>query len=891
MQGKVIADRYKLVKLKIQDRLYTIHEAFDRIENKPVTVKVFSEETKHRSLERRLRFRREVEHISQATHPNLLKIFASGEFEGRDYQVTEHVNGAQPLSIWSQQASEVDVTVDIMLQACSGLGAAHEKGIIHQSLNASNILIFQNRGKPETKLTDFGIGLLLDLAGIKEENEITSTFGYMSPEATGILRKPIDERSDLYSLGIIFYKLVTGRLPYEGKDTSTLVHQHIAQKPSLPTKLNPLLPPVIERIILRLIAKDPLDRYQTVLGLYADLQEYLLQRAKGQESPAFEIARSDRAAQLNFSTRLIGRDKELDTLHNLIAQAKQGRGSLSLVYGSPGVGKSRLVDELRGYIYSIGGIFVGGKCYQYESTAPFNVFTEAIDACIQKLKRAGREEKKAAIERIRGAVGQLGGEVVKIAPGIEDLIGKQPELEALEAEKERVRFMLTVTNFVLSLGSKQNPLILFLDDLQWADIGSIELLERVAAGLSSCPMTVIASYRDTDVYESHPWVQAVGRMKKQEVSFTKILVKPFGIGGTTRIVSEILMEPEDAVLLLARELHERTTGNAFFVIELLRSLVDQKIIWFGDNHYRYDLKKLGEAVLPTNVVEVVLRRIDEISGENQKILAYSALMGREIEFERISDLTGISRENVIDAMEAGIKNQLLTRDITGRENVVFMHDRIREALYKHVSEDERIVLHEQIATLLEEQHKDDVEPVLFDLAHHFAQANIEDKTLLYSIQAGKKAQNAYAHDQAIRFYEQAKTILERRGATPADEYIDLLENMGLVYKTAGKFDEALEVLETCEKLIPKEATVRRAEVLSKAGDTLWEKGEGERATELLREALKSLGVRLPRTIIGVGLGLLKESVIQIFHTVLPNLFVRKEYRDDQKKAVIVRIVV
>ncbi|MCI0522976.1 MAG: AAA family ATPase, partial [Bacteroidales bacterium] len=786
MQGKVIANRYRITDEKFRDRLYTIHDAFDQSESKPVTVRIFSDEVRHRSLERRLRFRREVENVSHTTHPNLLRIFATGEFEGRDYLVTEHVNGAQPLSERFRQITEIDNAVTIMLDACSGLSAAHEKGIIHQSLNPSSILIFQNGHGPETKLADFGMGLLLDLAGIKEEDEIIRTFGYMSPEATGILRKPVDERSDIYSLGIIFYQFVTGKLPYDGRDTATLIHQHIAQNPPLLRKLNPSIPSVIEQIILRLIAKDPLDRYQAVSGLIADLEEYRRQRADGTREPVFEIARSDRAAQLSFATRLIGRDEELDILHNLIAQTKQGKGGLALVSGSPGVGKSRLVDELRGYIHSIGGIFVGGKCYQYESTTPFNVFTEALDAYVRKIKRVGKEERKAAAERIQEAVGQLGGEVVKIAPMIEELIGKQPELEAMDAEKERVRFMITVSNFLLSLGSEQNPLILFLDDLQWADVGSIELAQRVAAGLDSRPITVIASYRDTDVYENHPWVQAIDKMKEQDVPLSEMAVKPFGMGDTTRIISEILMEDEREILPLSKELHERTSGNAFFVLELLHSLVDQEIVYFKNNHYHYDLNKLGQASLPTNVVEVVLRRVDEISEEHKKILAYASLMGREIEFEIISDLTGIPREIVIDAIEDGIKNQLLTRDITGRENVVFMHDRIREALYKHVSEEERIILHGQIATLIEEKHRENLEPVIFELAHHFAQAKIEDKTLLYSIEAGKKAQNAYAHDQAIRFYGQAKEILERQQKTATDNYIELLENLGSVYKTAGK---------------------------------------------------------------------------------------------------------
>jgi serine/threonine protein kinase len=360
MPEQVIANRYKLLEEKSRDTICTVYEAQDQIENKPVTIKVFSEKVKQMSLERLLRFKREIERVSKASHENLVQIYEYGEHEGRNYLVTEHVDGAQPITDYLKQTSEVDKAAGIMLQACSGLAKAHEGGVIHQALSPESVLVFQNGKGPTAKLKDFGIGLLLDLAGIKEEDEIIKTFGYMSPEATGILRKPIDERSDIYSLGIIFYQLLTGRLPYEGKDVSALIHQHIAQKPPLPTEANPSIPPVIEKIILRLIAKDPLDRYQTVNGLIVDLNEYIRRKTKG-ETTDFEIARGDRLKELTYTTRLIGRGTEYDALKDVINKSTEGIGNLCLVYGDPGVGKSRLVDEVRGYVHSIGGIFIGGK--------------------------------------------------------------------------------------------------------------------------------------------------------------------------------------------------------------------------------------------------------------------------------------------------------------------------------------------------------------------------------------------------------------------------------------------------------------------------------------------------------------------------------------------------
>jgi serine phosphatase RsbU (regulator of sigma subunit)/flagellin-specific chaperone FliS len=889
LKGNIIANRYKVLEKTFQDSLFVVYEALDQENNQPVTIKVFSESVRQRSHERLLRFKREIARVSKATHGNLIRIYDYVEYEGQNYLITEHIDGAQSLFTHIKETPEIDTAVDIMLQVCSGVAIAHENGIIHQFLNPSSVLVFQNGQKQTAKVTDFGIGLLLDLAGIKEEDEIIRTFGYMSPEATGILRKPIDERSDIYSLGIIFYQLLTGRLPYDGMDVSTLIHQHIAQKPPLPSKTNPSIPTVIEKMILRLIAKDPHDRYQTVFGIYADLQEYLRRKAEG-ERIDFEIARSDRLKELNYTTRLIGRDKESNELKTAVDQSKQGKGGLCLVYGDPGVGKSRLIDELRGHVHALEGVFVGGKGYQYEATTPYKVFSEALEAYVDKLKRVSAKECNATVKRIKESVGELGGEVVKIAPSIRDLIGEPPELPELEPEKERIRFLITVSKFLLGLGTEDSPFVIFLDDLQWVDEGSIELLERIAEHGSTYPMVVIASYRDKDVGKEHPLVKAMEKLKEKNVLINEILVKPFFLEDTSRIVSEILLEDEESILPLATELHHKTQGNVFFVLELLRSMVEQSIVYFKGNNYQYDVKKLKDAILPTDIVEIVIKRVEDISEENQRIFCCASIIGKEIDLEFLSNLTNMPDEGVLNVLEEGIENQFLVRDITGKETVSFVHERIRDAFCVRLSESERISLHAQIGKLLEEKNKNNLEPVLYELAYHFANAKNEEKTLLYSAQAGKKAQRAYAYDQTIRFYKQAKEILEKQQKTNTNEYVDLLESLGETSKGAGRLDEALDALHQCEQLIPKEEKLRRAEVLAKVGETLWEKGEGDKATEIMGEALKSLGVKLPVNMFGVVTGLLKESLIQGLHTLLPGLFVRKEYKHDQKKAVIVRLL-
>ncbi|MFH1147397.1 MAG: AAA family ATPase [Pseudomonadota bacterium] len=887
----IIDQKYRLKSPLREETLSTLFLAENVQEKRDVALRILNPETTSPSIEDFIRLKREIEIVNKLQHPNILPVRSMGRHKNVIYLEMSIPQGRYLSElVEDSEGFTIDQSVEIVKEMAETLAGLHARGLVHRDVKPGNVTLTVSDGRYETGLLGFGLAHVMELNRINDEKGAIETFGYMSPEATGILKRPIDERSDIYSLGIILYQLATGRRPYEGKDPSTLIYQHIAQEPAPPTKLNSSLPPVIERIILRLIAKDPLDRYQTVTGLIADLNEYQRQRIEGREVPDFEIARSDRAGQLTFATRLIGRDKELGILRDLVAQAKQGKGGVALVHGSPGVGKSRLIDELRGYVHSIGGIFVGGKCHQYELTTPFKVFGEALDAYVRKLKCLKKDERDSAAKRMQAVLGQLGEDVVKIAPSIADFIGRQPELETLEAEKERVRFMITAADFLLSLGTDENPFVIFLDDLQWADEGSIKLLRRIVEEVNSRPMMIIASYRDTDIYEGHSWAQAVTETRGKNIPLTDIPVKPLPPAGTNRIVSEILMEDEDALLPLARELHEKTEGNAFFVLELLHSLVDQKIIYFEDNHYRYDLKELRSAALPTNVIEAVIRRIDGISAENQKVLAYSALMGREIELERISNLTGIPREKVVDAIEEGIKNQLLVRQISGRENVVFMHDCIREALYEHFSTEERAVLHGQIAWLLEEEHKNDLDPVCFELAYHFTQAGIEEKILLYSVDAGKKSQQAFAHDQAVRFYSVAKGILEKKNQTASGAYVDVLEKLGTAYDQAGKYEEALATLKRCESLIAREDKLRRAVILSIIGGTEQRKGDLKQSIGVNEQALKLLGVVIPENTLALVPGILNQILIQVLYLMLPGIFVRKEPSDNLKAATSVKML-
>ncbi|MEW5801367.1 MAG: AAA family ATPase [bacterium] len=894
MLKEIVGNRYKILQQTDSNRLSDTYRASDQKTGSPIAIRILKEDIRTPSLTSQLHRKREVEAVSKISHDNVLKICDMGEYEGRYYIVTECFEGIPLYRYLAQltQPIEIDRAIEMVLSISAGMESCHHEGIIHQYINPYNILIAQ-QGNGNThddgrtvKVTGFGFNSPLELITITEAEEIRNIFGYMSPEVSGILQTPIDSRADIYSLGILFYRLICGELPYNGVDISTLIYQHIAQRPQPPSTNNKAVPEILDRIVLRLIAKDPQNRYQTLSALISDLKEYLHQRQQGNQAIDFVIARKDRLRELTYSTSLVGRSREIDLLESYMKQTKRSQGAVCLVCGEAGIGKTRLVNEAVKHLQSVNGILARGKCDQYAYQTPYKVFSEVIRGYIASLERRSKNERDLLITKIKENLGELAGEVAKIAPEITRLLGEPATLVEIDAEKEKTRFLITVTNFLLSLGTPEIPVIFFLDDVQWADEASIELFERIAEKIPSYPLLLIAGFRDTEVGATHPLRQTLEKFKAEKIP--EIHLKGLALEQAKKIIGQILLEEEDSIVHLTEDLYKRAEGNPFFLVELLHSLVDTGIVSLHDTHYRYDTAKFQDAVLPSNIVDVVLKRISELSGQDSKILSYAAVIGRNIEFEILQKVAPFSPQVLLAAIDEGIKRQFVNRYRAGRGDFSFVHDRIREAFYAKLPEDERRSLHREIGYALEEQNKDNIDAVIFDLVYHFTQAQVEYKTLHYSSQAARKALNASAHEQAIRLYEVAHGILKKQGKTR--EYIETGENLGVAYYRAGRFDEALHTLRACESLIPPGNKLWKAEVLSKIGDVLQQKGKLEECEHVLVDALKIIGVRHPQKSITISLCTIRELFVQGLHLVLAGIFVRKKYSNNQRAEVIAHLL-
>jgi len=471
---------------------------------------------------------------------------------------------------------------------------------MHRDVKPANVMVCgvakgQNgkgaRGQVTVKLMDFGLARLIDLRDFVDSDAIIGTVGYMAPEQTGILKRPVDFRADLYVLGITWYEMLTGELPFVGKDFGEIIHQHIAKTPALPRRLNPDIPEPIEQMVLKLLAKAPEDRYQTARGLLNDLTEYQRLVSEGMPLLGFHVAQTDQLSELTFQTRLIGREEELNRLALALDDATVGKGTLFLLDGESGSGKTRLVDELREYAHissGKGATFLSGRCYEYATNIAYNPFVEAIEEYVEQVKRLPEVQREAAVSRMKDALGILGAELTRVVLSLESVIGKQPPSVSLEPDRQRFRFFNVVSDFLCGIATvpdgvqphRERPLVLFLDDLQWADDGTLRLMQHLTNRIADAHVLLIGAYRREEVSEQHLLTPVIAEFQEKGRPLKQLTLQPLAPKDVREMVDELLgvnraASPFSAAFIqLHGHILAQTQGNPFFVSEMVKTLVE-----------------------------------------------------------------------------------------------------------------------------------------------------------------------------------------------------------------------------------------------------------------------------------------------------------------------------
>ncbi|MFH1282297.1 MAG: diguanylate cyclase [bacterium] len=866
--GKLIAERFLLQEKLGEGNMSVVYRCEDIKNTAPVAIKFLKPSKMSSSAEDVIRFKQEMKLISKLTHQNIIKLFNVGEYNNIPYMVTEVMEGKSFASVLKNEFFKIEHVVEIAIQIAEALQYVHGKSIIHRDLKPTNIMLKRAKDRYEVKLFDFGLAFLMELGAIKGEEEIAGTFGYMSPEALGIINRKIDERSDLYSLGVILYLLLTGELPFKAKEISKLLHYQVAVVPQEPSEIRKGIPEVLGRVIMKLLYKEPELRYQSAAGLLHDLELF----KKGVTD--FVIGEKDQKVKLRYQTRLIGREMEFDKIKELYHRAKQGHGSICLIGGEAGVGKSRLCDEVRAYVYGQGGMFIAGRCFDQENKVPYMPFRDAINEYISKVEQMDAVVKENELRVIKDLMIGVGEIITRLNIRITALLGEVQKLVPLAPERESQRMLMVVSQFFRHLGSgSSNGCVLMLDDLHWADESSLILLNEILEKIGESNLLIIGTYRDASVGEGHSLMKIRNEAKQKGYPFEDILLAPFHHEILNEMVAVILGVEEYRTQKLTYYLAQKSNGNPFFAIILLREIVEQEGIVWKNGLWEEYWERINGITVSANLVDMMLLRLRDIPEDLNAFLRSASIIGIGFDVTVLFELMEINKEEIVKHINDAIDRQLVERSKIDKGRLLFVHERIRAAFYGQIPAEERAKQHLKVGNILEKYRKPNDSEYVFKLMHHFHEAGNKEKILRYAIPAAEKAKENYAYEEAIHYYKIALALLEERDESKSETWIKAQEGLVEIYLVVGKSDEAIAVSQILLEL--RQNVLEKAKIYKSIGTAYYRKGDWHNCEENLAKGLELLGDKVPKVKKGIFILILKEFIIHLLHSLVPKYYYRK----------------
>ncbi|MCU0547588.1 MAG: AAA family ATPase [Oscillatoriaceae cyanobacterium Prado104] len=718
--------------------------------------------------------------------------------------------GAESLSLW-QQKHQITLTefLEVAIATVRIVGQIHSACIIHKDINPSNIVINPKTG--EVKIIDFGISTVLSVENptFKSPNVLEGTLAYIAPEQTGRMNRPIDYRADFYSLGATFYELLTDRQPFEGKDAIELVHCHIAKQPIEPQEVNPEIPKTLSDIVIKLLAKTAEERYQSAWGIQADLERCLTQLQTQGKIEDFPIGQYDISDKFQIPQKLYGRETEIASLLAVFERVAGGlqdaaesatpeagqslkarsRSEMMLVFGYSGIGKSALVQELYKPITQKKGFFISGKFDQFQRNIPYSAVIKAFQELVRQLLAESEVQLQQWREKILAAVKANGQVVIDVIPELELIIGKQPELSELPPAESQNRFNLVFHNFIRVFCQPEHPLVIFLDDLQWADFATLQLLQLIMTDVQLQYLFAIGAYRDNEVNAAHPLMLTINEIQKTECVINSISLLPLKLNDVSRLIADTLKCDIEKAQPLANLVQQKTQGNPFFINEFLKSLYAEKLLKFratssyqggATGEWYWDLKEIQAKGITDNVVELMAGKIQQLSQPTQELLKFAACIGNQFDANTLAIVSGNSvkatngklleaiGENLIIPM--GDDYKLLEVEEVGEDLKVdykFLHDRIQQAAYSLIPEAEKQVVRYQLGQLLlKNTIPEQREQKIFDIVNHLnfgseliAEQSQRSELAALNLFAGKKAQASAAYKSALDYFVAGRQLL------------------------------------------------------------------------------------------------------------------------------------
>ncbi|MHC5767699.1 MAG: ATP-binding sensor histidine kinase [Nostoc sp.] len=866
---------------EVSEELYNgprtlVYRGYRETDSLPVVIKLLK--NPYPSFSELVQFRNQYTITKNLNYPGIIQTYSLEPYQNGYVLVMEDFGGIS-LSEWSGREGKMGGEpqnqikfLQIAISLCDTLNYLYCHDVIHKDIKLANILIHPETKK--VKLIDFSIASLLprETQTIINPNLLEGTLAYLSPEQTGRMNRGVDYRSDFYSLGVSFYELLTGKLPFQSDDLMELVHCHIAKMPTVLGNREDI-PQVFSDIVMKLMAKNAENRYQSALGLKHDLEECLYQIQQTGTITYFEIAKRDICDRFIIPEKLYGRETEVDKLLKAFERVSAGNSEMILVAGFSGIGKTAVVNEVHKPIVKQRGYFIKGKFDQFNRNIPFSAFVQAFRNLMGQLLSESDQQIKQWQNKITEALGDNAQVIIEVIPELELVIGKQSPVPAVSGIAAQNRFNLLLQKFIELFTEKEHPLVIFLDDLQWIDSASLKLLQSLMSEGNYGSLLLIGAYRDNEVSVTHPLMLTLDDIQKNGAKINTITLKPLNESKLNQLVADSLDCTENLALPLSKLIYQKTQGNPFFATQFIKVLHQDALIYFNyeQGYWQCDIAKINQRSLANDVVEFMALQLQKLPESTQDILKLAACIGNQFDLETLAIVSQQSKietaarlwsalqdslilpQSEVYKFFLGSENQAVTQQNSEIIGYKFLHDRIQQAAYSLIPENQKQATHYHIGKLLlGNLSTAELEDRIFDVVNQinigkFLLPDESQKKQLaeLNLSAGQKAKASTAYEAAKTYLQVGINLLTKDAETAGYRLaFDLHFNLAEAALMSGDF----QLLEETVLILLEFANsnIDRAKIYVLKVTQYSLQGQFSESIQAGLEGLQSLGITVDR---------------------------------------------
>ncbi|WP_338815008.1 AAA family ATPase [Bernardetia sp. Wsw4-3y2] len=840
-----------------------VYEGWHKQLNKKIAIKVLRDSLP--SLKNIAKFNEEYVLTNNIKSNIIRKAISQHRINDRHVLVLDYIDGYSLKEYIENNGLSLEEKLNIAIAITIALQEVHQFNIIHKDINPKNILIGKDN---QIYIIDFGIASQFKRQKKNAEiaNTMEGTIAYISPEQTGRVNRSIDVRTDLYSLGVTFYELFTGVLPFQFSDIMELIHSHIALTPTPTHEKNPKIPLMLSKVLEKLLYKNAEARYQTAFGLQKDLEKILNSLETGKEIIDFELAQQDFTTTFQIPEKLYGREKEIQLLTKTFDKVSLGANYLVLLGGYSGIGKTALVNELYKSITQKRGYFIKGKFDQFQNDVPYSAIIESFKNFINQILTETQARITAWSRKIKKVLDVNGSVLTDVLPLLELIIGKQNPVPKLSPSESQNRFNLVIQSFVRAISKQEHPLVIFIDDWQWADSGSLSLLELLMTDISNTHLMLIGTYRDNEVDASHPFSIQLRELEKLNIPLSNIILEPLSFENISVLVNETLHQQNKSSHYLAKVIYKKTQGNPFFTNQFLESLYNQNLLEFSHQkkEWIWNIDKIKEKDSTSNVVDLMSQKIQKLDKQTQKTLQYASCIGGKFDLQILAHILGYSIKETVEKLIPALKEELIRSEddsykgldkTTKKVRIAFhfLHDRVQQAAYSVINEQQQQEISLKIARFVYyERSQKYINEWICDIANHYNKARglIQDKKeqkelIQVNLRAAKKAKQSLAYLPAINYLKIAVSLLEEDAwKNTYQETFEIYSLLADCLFLKAKKEEAEEIFNLL--LEKSQSRLDTIKIYSTQIILLESSLKFVEAIELARKALAILDIELPR---------------------------------------------